>query len=403
MWIWLIALALAADAPDARLYYESRPLMLTVKSSLTLPELRRATEHSLKEHGVRHYARLGSDAASEVRQLAEPELFATLLALQHGIVGAELDIISPDAEGNPVAVTVRWDAPDTLSWLRGPALGDLFPAGPTAQEIRSTHGVGTMVERGRRWDPTALGLLDRALTGLTPLERELVTGLAMHRAREPQADVRSGVSHSDGSTDLQAAYIEDTTGARVVLYDLALETSSRFVGPPTHPITESQFTLLHELGHAIALTGRRRALAEGLEAQGRSEVLLARYEPLRGEYERRHARHAARPTEEGRRELEAMEAELLNLSRDNDAAVARVSGAQRAMARHAVSPPAAELALIVAGSRPLTWYSALGPEEAFAEYFALHHADPEALARAQPAAAAWFTAGHHVVAARRAW
>ncbi len=155
--------------------------------------------------------------------------------------------------------------------------------------------------------------------------------------------VRDAVSTRAPGREL-AWFDPRTEPPTISIYDLAFAPASGAVGPIDAMRPLAVMTVVHELGHVLADA------------------------PLRAAW----LRAAADPSDRAARQ------ELRSLGRSG--AVIR---AWRDVRDHRAPTP----------------YGARGAHESFAEAYALHLLDPEALQEVMPAAAAWFASGEHLAAA----
>jgi len=173
-------------------------------------------------------------------------------------------------------VTVRW-TPESLVIEEGPPSVPYRTDAPSAEVLRQTRGVmlaelvgdGDAVratqELGDAWTPIRFGMLDDALSLLTPDELERIKPLGF--VRDPAA-----ASRGDDEAHLSGRYL----GGRglVLLYDDGLLGDAlNFTGTPSAPRPYFVYVLLHEMGHALVDAGPRR---------GQPSTLLQRYAQLPG-------------------------------------------------------------------------------------------------------------------------
>jgi len=229
-------------------------------------------------------------------------------------------------------------------------LGELEPvpsprpamASPAAREAIGRGWLGGFVDGDARWTTDDLAVAAAAVEALEPEVQPLLHGLQLRRMRgSPRAAHR------------ELAWFDPTTEPPVIeVYDLCFAETSGFVGPVDAPMPSAAMTLVHELGHAVA----DRPLREAWVA----------LEELRAE-----------PDPDPREVAEAR------------AAWVRLGGR---------GPVIEAWAEVRDGPGPAP-YGARSVHESFAEAYALHRLDPDALRRAMPAAAEWFDAGGHLAAA----
>jgi hypothetical protein len=148
--------------------------------------------------------------------------------------------------------------------------------------------------------------------------------------------------------------------------------------------------VLHELGHALAYLPALRSACHSQDARAKASRLTTELNTLVDRYNASSAREQARLAPG----LAALRSEHRQASLDNATATADTN----ALAKSG-GPVLAAYAKALAGRPAPTLYGATNRGESFAEAFALHHLDPEALRRIVPEAAEWFARGGHLIAA----
>ena len=303
-------------------------------------------------------------------------LAACLLVLENSEGPIEVDLVSsiaPDGQLSLLSVSV---GPTELVVETGSHPPLLAPRA-TASELATSYGVGPFVASGRSWTPEALAVVQGALEHLAPAEVALLARLPFHRRAAPRGDI----AHILAARPYAALVTDPMEGARIEVYDLALEPQTTFVGTPDRAVHPAVHVLTHELAHALSFAARSRAMARIRELKEADDADNQRLEALRAEYP------------------QGVEGDALV---EVDALVERRT---RHHAEHPVLVDAIEQGVDVVVSRwaeatgadSPTRYGDVSPSEGFAEAFALHRLDPQALERLCPKSSAWFRS--HDVAA----
>jgi hypothetical protein len=241
--------------------------------------------------------------------------------------GAEIDVlVQVKGKGTfPVTLWFERNGDVTLAVgkrLSGKVLGG-FGKRSDAQAIRQLYRTGPIKGAGRRWRDRDLRILDGALALLHPDERRVLKGVKILRAALGRQPLQSGLY----SMDSRGRY-------RLRLFNRAFSAQRLgFAGPTSDPLPRAAWTIIHELGHAVASWPARRAFERGQFRRGkrlqRANSVLKGFKKARG------------------------------------------------------------------GSRGPTPYGRSSGVESFAESFALFHLDPDALARWNRSVFRWFEAGGH--------
>jgi hypothetical protein len=265
------------------------------------------------------------------------ELGALWLATSTGEVGGEHDLRVRTGRGSvPVTVTIALDGSIVLHSGGREADPD---EGPTLDEseIRDRYRLKSSLPG--KWAANERRALAQALSFLSPEELDVVRGLVFERRAAPP----------DRDPDKAALYTLDGCRGIISLYSSGVRSDRyRFVGDPTTPRSAVLHSIVHEMGHAIAMDAARDAYCAAARQGGARRNDLVR--------------------------------------RGND--LARDSPVLRAFLD------------AKAGQRGPTDYGDSSPHEAFAESFALFHIDPDALKRTLPRVYAWFRSGGHARAAQ---
>lgn len=381
-------------APDAP-RYDDRSLVLDLRlRQWTDKSLRANVRDAMKGSVDRLERRTSEGHRSPVKlgELSTAELMAVLVSIRFDLEGSEKDLLAQDFRERLTPVSVWWDKPGVLTlqsgepWKRG-----RHPT-TTRKALTDRFDMVQLVDGDRAWEPESLALIQEAVARLTPTERERLRDVPFHRKRAPSKALIRSLDATPG-----AVYTQDDRGPRLEIYDSAISVSNRFIGTPEDPHPYSLFVLLHEMGHAIARAEVRHARRE-IDALIAEQALLV--DASKVEFARlNRARTRIRSRAEGaryERDLAAFEAKR----KENDALVKRIE-TRAADLRDRIGQPSAAargLARVLGRRGPPTWYGLSEPDEAFADTFALFHADPAALERTRPKALKWFEAGGHLSA-----
>lgn len=286
----------------------------------------------------------------------------------------EIDMVVRDDQKALRPITIRFEGDDVV--LRAGSQIPRLAGVVTMPGLEKTYGL-ELVAQADSFPLDPLRALRHAMQKLSPAEQEVLKGLRVVRLIEPEAK-----SHIPDGEAWVGYQVRDLVG-QIEVYGKPRGRISWFVGPVDAPEHALVFEMLHHLGKAIADRTRSLEGAELLAArkdfEGRKAVLDARYERVEasGSSADRRAFNA---------DLEAMEAELVELN----AATQRMNELEHAVAARFVSD---------LGGLPhaaITRNSRKDVNDAFADAFALFHLDPEALRWVSPEAADWFEAGRHL-------
>jgi len=177
------------------------------------------------------------------------------------------------------------------------------------------------------------------------------------------------------------------------VYDNALIREDRFVGEARDPASAELYTLVHELGHALADAYLQQQLAEYAELQAKGNAAVDQHNTLVDQYNRLQKQ---RPQPVAK--LRALSDQLT----DSESKVKRLQQRDQKMADHINRQRTEKNAVLQAylkaadGHSALTPYSRISAHEAFAEAFALYKLDPVALKAIHPDLLRWFDKGGHL-------
>lgn len=385
---WLLAMALAGAAPPIP-YYDGLEGQLAVEGPVDVDALRQALATRLREVGVRRIRRLdagGRASVVETSDLDGHEAFGALIVLSQQARGIESDMLIEVPGDGTYPVTVWWEA-DGLVLQKGPARKE--GAVPTEADVQARHGI-VLVADGKPFEGVLLRELDTALSLLSEAEHAQVEGLRFVRRDAP--DPNSPLANGDGS--LGAMYTLEGDGERIEVYDELLRPTRRFVGRPDAPRSEHAFVLLHEIGHKLSHLPEAAAVREYTAGLARLDALVTDIDARKKAYNERIRETGGRFSETGHAEMERERQALDALIAENNALVDRMGARQEALMKPSSS--VRKVQALLGGVPAPTRYGRTSPAEAFADVFALFHADPEALERAAPAVYRWFAAGGHL-------
>ncbi|MEZ4239760.1 MAG: hypothetical protein R3F59_27105 [Myxococcota bacterium] len=351
-------------AASAEPFYDAVEHRVVVHGSDT--QLRSLATRELRSHHLPLVLRTRAGAEERVRPSSRrvgPLVSGLIVTLLRGEEGAEIDVvIDARDDGGYDLATVRWE-PDRVVLEQGATHAQMITEGPDVAELRERYGIGVLVGVGRDWDPLARGVLRDAMERLTPAERAVLADLPFHRTAAPSARLAERLDEGTPS----AVYAFDGAGERIEVYDVAVDPSSSFRGSPWAPVHPSVAVVLHELGHALAHVPDS-AMNRIIAADDADVTRIHELEALE------------RPTPAERDEHEQLVHTVL----------ARRAAAEGHLATLKEGAPLVRAWLEATGGETPTRYGETSPEEGFAEAFALHRCDPEALARAAPRSYAWF-------------
>lgn len=367
------------------------------QGKVTDPSKRRALTRALAQRLGRRTLHV-VEAPGAKPQPVDPNAFATLpdavlrAAYQMTnprLSGAEADFLIPLPSTRIVPVTGWSDRQGnlTIEAARSPqwdgAIGRTQER-PTPA-FRNADG---------RWNQAEARVIQSALNRLTERERLLIVELPFIRHRLP-VDASHSRNHA-------GHYFQKGCRREIRVYDRTFASDRLiFVGSPHQPIRNSERTILHEVGHAIAAVPLHRIeckLEQMIDQHnGLVESLKAHQEMLNEQIVRYNALGAAQRSPQTRRAIERARAVLRQkANQKND--LARQLNRLRPQAHRLRErmPALVAYQLRANGRYGPTRYGALSVSESFAESFSLHHTDPVALERVMPGMTDWFRAAKHL-------
>lgn len=282
--------------------------------------------------------------------VTRPERLALLSILGRRMVGAEVDVLVPQADGTSVPVSVLWDSePQVLIKTGAPVKALLQPT--TAEAVQKTYGTGELIDGDGKWDPIGYAAVAKALSTLTKEELALVKGLPFRR-------MKSGGQH-------RALYERGDQTNWVNVYDAAFNFDKEmFMGSVDAPVADSVGVILHEIGHAIS-DARLREMGIANKA-------------LADEYK---AKKGTAGDDERFKKADGAVRKLLAFDAAN-----KVPG----------RPTERALAAVLDPKKSPTPYGKKSANESFAECFRIYKLDPDALKRVSAQAHDWFKTGEYV-------
>ena len=398
MAILLSVLALAGDpGPPTGPYYETRLLSVQRLGVTDKITLRTSLQKRLRQEEIELRTRAADGVEEDVgvRRLDVATLRALYMATRFDTIGAELDLVMPDHEGQPVPVTVWRESANILVFRRGATVAPQTHPVLTREAVQREFGVERFINSERRWDSPALALVAEALGHLSPAERAAISDVPFRRVPAPRPSTLKRLDRPDGDSVL-AMYIHDSWGPRIEVYDHGVTRRGWFVGEPDNPRPAATLVMLHELAHAVAYS-RYRQQYQRLVTDIETHVAFSEAAQAEAEAQFEYIRtHRDLRTQKGRKHLDAAASRLRTVILENRATLAELKAELEALDKQDITPPAATLRSLLGEQGAPTFYGRYSPEEAFAECFALFHADPAALRRARPAVYEWMAAGGHL-------
>ncbi|MFK7928397.1 MAG: hypothetical protein AB8H79_09410 [Myxococcota bacterium] len=388
---WVPASAVAAETP---FYLDNAQELNFQGKTPTLEQLRFGVSQELSRGGVRVFRKqpLGPPALVRPDTLSSAELLALLAAMGGRWVGAEMDALVKDLDGQRVPVSVWWERKTRIVLQRGEPVRPTVVVPVSVEEIRVKYGLTSIIDRDRHWDAASLGTLDRALSALPAVELQRVRSVPFVREAQATDEERARLRGRSPS----AVFRMLRSGPEIAVFDEALDASARFTGSPTDPKPVAEFLLLHEIAHALARASEAAWFAEDARLVRRQNELARRRNALLTVYKREVRAFRSAPSAQAQASLERQLKQI-----DDLAAVIEVATADSEAHRRTFTPgqrtPAARALMGVLGAKPApTLYGRTSPEEAFADCFALFRLDKAALQRSAPKVLQWFEEGGHL-------
>ena len=406
---FLLLLSLPSWANSGvRPYYETRELQREMTERPPLRKLVKKTNRYLKSRDIQQVILSETpDSGSIVLppkikfqgsgSLPYHVLYAAYLPLHLNLPGAELDLLVPNQAGEHIPITAFWDSSQqTIDLQIGRSLvpGDqVLHSLPASDETTPTVD---FVDQRSQWEVQDRNLVYQALAMLPQPVLERIQGVPLYRESKATGDLTARVlGQKTAFTVVHAAYISDINGTKINLYDSALRPSTRFAGEPDSPKPASVMTLLHEIGHAFAYFEQRQRMEKYFTIQRQHEALRTRFNNLLNTQPSNPCiEDIAKEASECNRnaEKESLKKQLSELTEKMSALT------KESRFSNSPSKPAQALLEVLGNTfQAPTVYGSYGPEETFAECFALYHVDPKALKRASPRAYQWFQSSKHLL------
>lgn len=399
MLLWTAITASAADLGPVAPYYDSRQLRL----NLTLPSL---DDGSLRmvltqqmESRIKRIHRQQADGTRvrvRVRGLETAEMVAALVALSFDIQGAEADLVVANWDGKLIPVTVWWDDRKSFALRAGEPLVERIDATITPERVQEKYGLLPFVDRDRVWDVRTLQLVDEALARLGERELASVRQVPFHRVSAPSDALRAKLL-GGREGEPAAVYVLDDLGPRIEVYNAATHPPGRFSGTPDDPRPQAFMVILHELGHVVSRDEHRRMAMREREIVAARNAHAEQIDLAAKAFDEQVAAFNAGPRRYGRAALEKEHQRLLAMIAENEAMLEEIDAVRAQFPQWQDSHASTRLSRVLGADGPPTHYGMTSDEEAFADCFALFHADPAALLRARPAVHAWLAAGGHLL------
>ncbi|MEQ1730354.1 MAG: hypothetical protein ABL982_18460, partial [Vicinamibacterales bacterium] len=244
--ILLVVLIAAAPVDPG---YGTGTLQLEKLASVPDATLAQQVVASTKGYGVTRVERRGTpavvvwsatDAATDaLTETSRAERVALLSIIGRRLVGSEVDVLVPQADGALTPISVTWEPDGVVSFETGPSLKSFTDETMTAEKIKGAFDVGEFLEVDAKWDAAGYSVVHQAMATLNKEELALVRGLHFRRAK------------SEGIH--RAKYERGDKTNWITVYDSTFAFSREmFTGAASAARSEALIPLIHELGHALA-------------------------------------------------------------------------------------------------------------------------------------------------------
>ena len=306
---------------------------------------------------------------TSLEELPFPSLLPVLFFLQNHSAGAEWDFIITIAQQRyrtSVVFEPNGDLYTHLSVKHEAKRNTLSP-----EELTERFSLGPLLSRSVPWKAHDYAILEHALKKLSFDELAVISRMPIVRAQAPEQSNKNGL------------YSYQNSYAEILLYDrLSDNLDQGYAGTPTQPYNIGEFTMLHEIGHAIVYHPYlvwRTLQEESIDTYNQKTRQLnrnagKRYSPQDPQYLQ---------SQKDKRDLDELKEKLKQI--------------RETTSDYGDNPPVMSAFLSVRSfTQGPTEYSNESPEEAFAESFAMFHLDPKALQRVDPAVYQWFADGKHI-------
>lgn len=392
----LVLFALAAAPAD--LAYGSGSLDLPKLAAVPEVTLAQQVVACTKGYGVTRVERKGTpatlvwsatDAATNtLNETNRAERIALLSIVGRKLVGSEVDVLVPQADGTSVPVSVTWEPDGVVTFESGPAVKSLVDATMTVEKIKSQFEVGDFTDVDAKWDGASLSLVQQALASLSKEELALVRGLHFRRGKA------EGIHRAKYSRGDETNWIS--------VYDSTFAFANEmFTGSAAAPRAEALIPLIHELGHALADARFREKGVLSKAAADDYKRRLPEVDAAAAAFNDRAKALGPNPPKKGAAELQALDDALTKARADNDARFKEADRLVKQMlandkANAQGRPVEKAFAGVLNPRQSPTRYGKTSAREHFAECFTLFKNDPTAMRRVSATTFDWFTAGTHV-------
>lgn len=263
-----------------------------------------------------------------------------------------------------------------------PALAASAGSATSARAIADRYDLAGITGGGRNWSSSELKQLAETLAVLDARERKAIRGVRFVRGTVPRQPRESGL------------FQWDRRGQRITVY------SSAFAGRDEGP----NWTIVHEVGHAIAAWPLRRAkkrekkaLADYNSAIEAYNAQVTAYNKAARRFNRTQKDNDRRAAEAVRVTLKKAQAKAAGLRGPALDAKRRTRKTQRMLTtRRPRSGVLADYRSVLGRGVAPTRYGTTHIRESFAEALAMYRCDPARLKRQLPTVHAWFARGGHL-------
>lgn len=261
-----------------------------------------------------------------------------------------------------------------------------------------------IIKGDEEWSEGDLKTLSTTLGKLSAKERDIVSGYEFQRWTTPDGRAKADPSYTKPAGKTECGLHELTLGgttAKISMYDGCFNSTATQGGVPF-----AQFSILHEVGHASEYFLARGARKKLDALQAKLDTANEKKEKTRLEYNAANEARNALATEYNSADAARQKVLLpdvtaaVNKAKSLDKIAQGAEDAYNALKTQrddaekkydaAEKAPADKFAALVDGKDALTPYSKDGPEEAFAEAFALYKSDPDGLKKSNLKLYQWF-------------
>jgi len=252
----------------------------------------------------------------------------------------------------------------------------------SARALQDRYDLAGVSAGGRNWSSSELQQLASSLASLDGKERKAIRGVQFVRGTAPRQPRESGL------------FEWDRQGRRITIYDGAFREQG--AGP--------NWTVVHEVGHAIAAwplvqaqKRERRALAKYNDAIATYNAQVGAYNKAAQRFNRTQKESDRRAADAARAKLDKAQTSASGLRGPALSAKRRTRKAQRALkTRRPRSGVLADYRSVLGRGPAPTRYGSTHIRESFAEAMAMYRCDPARLKKQLPRVHEWFTRGGHL-------